>query len=227
VPSLRTFISYYKRVSVQALKDFVRWGRQQVIGALLAFAILILQIYFHLIPSQLTVAGFESLAWPYLLLVCVLVVLAFVNAPVKLDSVRASDVVGRDLTIRNLEKEIGTLSSKAQRSPSEQHYYEQAKAALEDLDTTAGIVLRHLKKHGQLIFRQYGPFPPLPAGMNAEETRSWLDRCVARDLATRNHDRKETGGIRHSVEEITYQIAPGMKAALDELLYPEAGQQEP
>jgi len=137
---------------------------------------------------------------------------SFVRAPKLLDDTRQSK-------ISELNEHNRQLLSRPKRSPSEQHHYEQAKAALDELGLPAAIVLRHLEKHGQLIYRQRGPSPPAPANMTAQEMQSWLDRCVARDLVTPSHEWKATGGVTHKIEEKTYQIAPGMKAALDELLY--------
>lgn len=140
-----------------------------------------------------------------------------IRAPKLLDDTRQSK-------ISELNEHNRQLLSRPKRSPSEQHHYEQAKAALDELGPTAAIVLRHLEKHGRLIYRQRGPSPPVPADMNAEQMRAALDRCIAKDLATRSHEWVPTGGVTHKIEETTYQIAPGMKAALDELLYPEAAE---
>jgi hypothetical protein len=123
--------------------------------------------------------------------------------------------------IGELRKRIELLKP-PQRSPSEQHHYEQAKVALDELGPTAAVVLRHLEKHGRLIYRQRGQNPPTPGNIVAQKMRAALDRCVSKDLATRSHEWVATGGVTHKIEETTYQIAPGMKVALDELLYPES-----
>lgn len=43
---MRRFVGYYSRVLRRAMADFLRWGAQQVIGVLLAFAILLFQVHF-------------------------------------------------------------------------------------------------------------------------------------------------------------------------------------
>jgi hypothetical protein len=109
---------------------------------------------------------------------------------------------------------------KIARTPSEQHHYEQAKAALKELGESAVMMLRYLKVHRRLTFRASGP-PPLPDGMDLKIALSLLEQCVGKMLVTRDQKMVDTGATYPSFETI-YEIAPGMTTVLDELLYPSA-----
>lgn len=98
------------------------------------------------------------------------------------------------------------------RTAKEEQHFREAKAALEKVGPDAETLLRHLEKHGSLTFGQANP--PLPTGMNYRDTRAFLHLCVDEGLATVVQT-MQPGGL-----EPTYSIAPGMKSALDELLYP-------
>ncbi len=106
------------------------------------------------------------------------------------------------------------------RTASEQHRYEAAKVALGTLDQESMTLLRHLDNQGDLTFRGSGP-PPLPAGMTAQKALECLDRCLSLDLVKRDLIMKDIGAVYPS-PETSFQIAPGMKAALSELLYAKA-----
>jgi hypothetical protein len=83
-----TFPGYYRRYFGWFLRDFFRIGISQVIGLLLAVAILVLQLHWHLIPSQLSLRAYESILWPYAIVLVVLSMLCAIRAPVGLDRER-------------------------------------------------------------------------------------------------------------------------------------------
>jgi hypothetical protein len=71
--------------------------------------------------------------------------------------------------------------------------------------------------HDTLTFG--GPMsPPLPAGMSVYDLKGCLTLCVEKSLVTRKQGENRSGGAYPVYDEI-YTIAPGLKAALDELLY--------
>ena len=105
--------------------------------------------------------------------------------------------------------------SKPKRTPEQEWKYAQAKVALEEIDLGTVDVLRHLEIHGTMTFD--GIDPPLPRGFNARDAKAILRLCAARDLVTFKTISRPSGGVAPIIET-AYQIAPGMKAALDELL---------
>jgi hypothetical protein len=76
-----------------------------VIGALLAFGIFVCQLMFGLIPSHLTGANFWSIAWPYGVLLLVLVLWATVQAPVQLDRASKDRIKSLTSELRQLKSE--------------------------------------------------------------------------------------------------------------------------
>lgn len=78
-------LKYYKRVGQVMWKDFRSAVGEQIIGALLAVAILVYQLHYGLIkPSDLR-PNLWSICWPYLLLVGALFLVHLIRAPWKLD----------------------------------------------------------------------------------------------------------------------------------------------
>lgn len=63
-----------------------------MLGALLAIAILVLQLWFHLIPQQFTWQAVVSVALPYLLLVVGLVAVSAIRSPVAVDKKRQEQI---------------------------------------------------------------------------------------------------------------------------------------
>jgi hypothetical protein len=95
------FLSYYRRLFRLFLHDLFRLGAAQAIGAVLAVAALVLQIYFGLIQpyvtpfglmvtAQFTRAAIISLAGPYIGLILCLIIAMMATAPVDLDNQRAT-----------------------------------------------------------------------------------------------------------------------------------------
>jgi hypothetical protein len=206
---VRQAISYYKRFFWQAWVDCLRWGWQQVIGVLLAFAILVLQIHSGVIQKELAAGNFESIALPYAVLLAFVVLLAIVSAPVKLDAARENESLG-------LRKQVAALTP-PKRTPEQEQKYAIASAALGNFGPKAIIVLRHLANHGSLKFN--GIIPPLPRDMSPQETRTILDACCEAQLVTRIEQPRTVPGVPGYFADYVYTIALGMKTTLDELLY--------
>jgi hypothetical protein len=168
---------------------------------------------------------------------------SLVKAPKLLDDQRLSEIKTRDeanQTIRetfattsaDLRSQIDDLSAlnaarnaeqeelkKPKRSASEEQKFADVEAALEELGPIAITVLRYLDRIGKWIYNDSGtPFPPTPNGMSARDMKACLETCVFRVLVTRETIQKPTGGI-YPIQEHTFQIAPGIKPVLDDLLY--------
>ena len=62
-----------------------------MIGVLLAFAIVLLQIHYGLIPKTLTVQAVLSVGWPYAVLLFILIVIPLARTPFILDEKRQEE----------------------------------------------------------------------------------------------------------------------------------------
>jgi len=179
-----------------------------MIGVLLAFAILLCQIHFGVIPKDLTARNFVSIALPYAVLLGVVVILAIVNAPVKLDATRENECSG-------LRKQVVKLTP-PKRTPEQEQKYSEVKTALDEIGPNAIPVLRHLEIHGSLKFD--GLVPPLPNGISARDTKTILDICADHAIVTRVSSSRPSGGVA-PINEYTYSIPVGIVGVLLELLY--------
>jgi hypothetical protein len=121
----------------------------------------------------------------------------------------ARTIEDRDRHVMAIAKELEE-ARRPKRTPAEEQRYRSAKAALERLGKDGATVLRHLLTHGKIEFGFYSS--PLPDGMNAETTGAILSQCVREHLVTKQH-------ITGPDAKMVYTIAPGMMAALEDLLY--------
>jgi hypothetical protein len=141
-------------------------------------------------------------------------------------------VVGAFFFVKNLIAEPALIyAEKPKRTPAQQHYYDEARAALEMIGQDAITVLRHLTTHGELTFimRPSGssgpPYAqsPLASGMNLMETYMCLEKCAYKSLVSPVHRHVSLGPNQpYPATYIDYHIAEGMKEAIGELLYPAA-----
>jgi hypothetical protein len=127
-----------------------------------------------------------------------------------LDAALRNELTKRDTKILSYE----TAHHKPQRTPAEHHRYKSAQLALDRLGEPALMALRHLSTYGELVFGL--THPPLPEGMNLGEAMNIYLACVGEGLAAR---RDINANIDTECPSVIFQIAPGMKAALEELLY--------
>lgn len=87
---------YYKRMFAAFWKDFAKSTAEQVVGALLAVAILVLQIHYE-VTKEAEIKGSEwAIAWPYIMLVAAFFLIHLLRVPWKLD--------------QKLQEQIGTLT---------------------------------------------------------------------------------------------------------------------
>lgn len=83
---------YYKRVGAVLWRDFAKSTREHVIGALLAVAIIALQIHYGVITTGDIRGNAWAIAWPYVTLISCLFLIHLVRAPYKLDMERKREL---------------------------------------------------------------------------------------------------------------------------------------
>jgi hypothetical protein len=205
-------LSYYRQLWRTAITDFQSfWNAHRIVTSvpapIIGFLVsLILSRGIHTLANFWT--ALETAAISALAALSLTLSVSLFRAPKLLDDKRSSEI--RELTTAN-------QAFLQERNRARDHRYTAAKTALAQLDPKALIVLRHLANHGSLTFR--GNFnPPLPPKIDASTTHSLLNLCLVKDLVTCHKTYTSTGALYPAIDEI-YQIAPGMKAALDELLY--------
>ena len=182
------FLSYYRRLFRQFLHDLFRPGEAQAIGAGLAVAILVLQIYFGLIQpyvtpfglmvtAQFTRAAIISLVGPYIGLILCLIIAAMATAAVDLDNRLGSQLRdaldARERSEKSLEAAVRENEElkKHRRTRSEQIIYDQAKNELANwgevqLKFIRALIQREAIEHNELYRTLTG------RGMSEEEWNS-------------------------------------------------------
>jgi hypothetical protein len=206
---------YYRTVLSRVWQDTRRWGKEQVLVLLLAIATLALQIREGIVRSGDWKPSIIAMVGPYIIYAAIFLVYQFIRAQRLLfaefqatsrtmeDSLR-SIIAERDAALRN-------LTDKPKRTPAEQHDYETAKKVLQLVGGNGLTAMRHIRRHGTLIF---GTYPPvLPQGLALQETLRVYDQCASEGLLTCNANTRNN--------ERTFSIAPTMGKILDELLYEE------
>jgi hypothetical protein len=147
-----SFKDYYRRFIKQFTKDLLRLGREQVIGALLAVAIFVLQFYFGLIPASQTRQAWESILWPYALLIVALCFLSAIRAPVEVDRDRHKEIENQAEEIGKLNKEKSQLGEliHPKVSPEEERRRKLVAIKIMRLDQNSKRVLRYIMDHGSI-----------------------------------------------------------------------------
>jgi hypothetical protein len=93
-----------------------------------------------------------------------------IQASARLDAIKSAAeerIARKDAEIANRDQKIQALTEKPKRSAAEQHHFETARKALQELGPTAEAALRHLRTHEALTFGTYNPV--LPAGMRGDQ----------------------------------------------------------
>jgi hypothetical protein len=182
------FLSYYRRLFRQFLHDLFRPGEAQAIGAVLAVAILVLQIYFGLIQPYVTPFGLMvtaqftrpaiiSLVGPYIGLILCLIIAAMATAAVDLDNRLGSQLRdaldARERSENSLKAAVRENEElkKPRRTPSEQIIYNQAKNELANwgevqLKFIRALIQREAIEHNELYRTLTG------SGMSEEDWNS-------------------------------------------------------
>ncbi len=98
------------------------------------------------------------------------------------------------------------------RTPYQEKEYQAIKPAVDAYDENHKIILRHLLRCGKITKHMQGRLTPLPAGFSESLAADVLSRLASDHLIT-SDTRTSPGGW-----EIIWQIAPGAKSILEELL---------
>jgi len=114
-------------------------------------------------------------------------------------------------TIARQTEELDQLRKRPVRTDAEDHHFRLAQAGLRKIGPKGLATLRHLSIHGTLSFGAQPP--PLPSGINMSDTLDLLIAAELEQLVTSKQVQYPGGWER------TFEIAPGMKNALQELLY--------
>jgi hypothetical protein len=101
------FSRYYKRFFLHWGKELWSFGREQVVGVILAVLILFFQIEKGLIPAKdAALTAKATLLWPYLALIAIYLAIHLVRTPWKLDQKKITEITNleteRDKYLRSL-----------------------------------------------------------------------------------------------------------------------------
>ena len=206
-------LTFGQRVRKAAVTDFKKfWTAYRywvtIVGLLLAP--LLVRVLGHGL-SKMTVGNlFLSALVGFCLSLAGTGIIALWKGAESLDAALRDKLSERDTKILSYETE----HRKPQRTPAEDHRYKSAELALVRLGQPAFIALRHLSTYGELVFGL--THPPLPEGMGLGQAMNVYRACVEEGLVVR---RDINANIDTECPSVIFQIAPGMKAALEELLY--------
>lgn len=162
-----------------------------MIGVLLAFAITVSQLWYGVIPSELSAKAFASIAWPYAILIVFLVVASTIRAPIALDSRRAARIESLRKSARKRN-----ISPKAPR-------LDHVKNLLSEFDDKERSFIKWLLNQGETHY------PNLDrSGIPGEIFRPLLVKGRRSGLI---QEREAHGGERHGMY---YKINPIFEEAL-------------
>lgn len=105
--------------------------------------------------------------------------------------------------------EIADLKKPPNRNPGEEDRYKQVELQLQKCSNKAIVMLKHLQIYGNVDMGMYTSI--LPDRMSKPEAQQVLSELYEAHLVTRRQEGR--------IGDMSYEIAPGMKAFLDELLY--------
>jgi hypothetical protein len=197
---------------------------QTVLGVITAVLVLLLQIHYGVITSQIRPRIF-SILWPYGLLLLAFGIYHPARTPwlisnEHLDAIGAlkrklleleSRIAAPTETIQNKDDDIRALKQ-PKRSTAEQHGFDKTKKALTLLKEPGVIALRFLRSQGSLTFSFAGYVSAaLPAGLS-HQNALWVYRhCASEGIL---NSKKNLGNT-----EETFAILPNMEKVLNELLF--------
>ncbi|MGD0459735.1 MAG: hypothetical protein ABSC21_18560, partial [Terriglobia bacterium] len=103
--------------------------------------------------------------------------------------------------------------SKPTRSKFEQDTYDETKKLLDSYDENHKVLFRHLLRHGKMTKILGAKLSPLPPGFREELAASILDKLISDQLVTSDGHPSPSGWTA------SWQIAPGVKSIIKELLW--------
>lgn len=175
--------------------------------------VIVQQILYHgnTWERVLVIAGITVLVYAVLLGSEFLVRL-LVCAPTAIHSEQMALLSDRDIEIKNLAQAVKTLSE-PKRTSAEEHHLREAETELKRIPEHAKMVLRHLWRHGELFPEPNGRF--VVHGLTGTETSEALNGDLASTPFLKRNTVREMSGNRTS-----WEITPGFRDALGELLFP-------
>jgi hypothetical protein len=229
--------TYGKRLHAAARKDFKaywsahRWWASGVTLIVASLAIVIQIVY----QGAGSMANLEQTAVTGIIGLAVSLVgnylISMRRGAEALDIDRISEIEKRDTGNREILEASAAQSSELRRkieqltppkrTPAEQHAYDAATAALKEFGESRRDIekaLRHLRMRETWTYSSAPVNTSAPEGMTIQDFRVYLNLCAGKSLVTVNQGEKHQAGSYWVYDEV-FSIAPGMKAALDELLY--------
>lgn len=148
------------------------------------------------------------------------IILAFAEAPVKLDEHRVQQIAAKDSeiaakqgSVKAAEGEIKRLHdviAKPPRSPADEHYYHEAEMEIQPLSETAKEILRHLHANERLYAGAGGM---KVTGLHPDQ----IIKCLQGELSSLKIVRRKEEWNRE--QKLWWEIPPGYRDALGELLF--------
>lgn len=200
---------YWRRARLWALANTKAYTPQKAIPPILAA---IGQYwFFNMRPMNQTIATIVTITGVYLLLYGLdYTWKLLIQAPVALDKDRDSEFRSVTSKLQDLVGENARLKQPRRTAKQDQEFAD-AEQALQTLGEKGIKVLQCLMMHGSLAFGAFNP--PIQFPVPAQEFREILNKAVLENLVTPHN-----AGSGHQRETV-YEIAPGSKQALEELLY--------
>ncbi len=108
--TFQEFREYYRHFCIAWWQHLFRLVVEQVVGVLIAFVTLLVQIYMGLIPKSLTLKTLASVGWPYLGLAAVFLAWSALRTPVALQKA-APYIRQKDRQIESLRERLTGFSN--------------------------------------------------------------------------------------------------------------------
>jgi hypothetical protein len=86
------FRDYYRPFFTQVCKQLLDFGREQIVGLVLAILILFAQLHYGLVRKDVLGSNAMAIIWPYLAVVGAYLVIQIARAPVVIDGERAQEI---------------------------------------------------------------------------------------------------------------------------------------
>ena len=102
---------YYHRFFVQVWRQLLDFGKEQLVGLILALLILISQIHYGVITKDALHSNELSIFWPYILVFAGYFTIQIMRAPVVLDSKHSQEIANKTREIAELANENRQLKN--------------------------------------------------------------------------------------------------------------------
>jgi hypothetical protein len=204
--------SYSRRFWKRFIKDATPWARDNIIWGLLALLVPPVFIYLRSRHPQIDWPLYKTTVSFYGVALVTYILVQLCRVPAKLDAEREGVEALLRTTLVEREQTITKLTTNPPRSPAEQHHYDVAQRTLQRFGPKAEMALRFLKSQGSVNFGTYNP-SFLPPGLNGHDALWAYNACAGEGVVTCRDNYPRMG-------ERTFEVAPTMSKALDELLYP-------